>query len=176
MTTDLFNRREFAALAATYASGLRIFGAAAASEITHDSDAIHDEVAFNASRQRVYELLTDAKKFDRVIHLSDAMKGGMPPNAAATSIGHSAGEAFTLFAGMIGGRHIELVPNERIVQAWRPAHWKPGIYSIVRFQLSDQGTGTKLVFDHTGFPKGEAPSLNDGWHKNYWQPMEKALA
>ena len=128
MTTDLFSRREFAALAAAYASGLGIFGASTAAEILHDSDSIHEEVAFKASRKRVYELLTDAKQFDRVIKLSDAMKGGMPPNPTPTAISRDAGGPFTLFAGIISGRNIELVPNERLVQAWRPDHWKPGIF------------------------------------------------
>jgi uncharacterized protein YndB with AHSA1/START domain len=184
MAEDLFSRRAFTARSAAVLTGLGIFGAdamaqaagQAGAEIMHDADAIHHEVTFNASRQRVYALLTDATKFDHVVKLSDAMKGGAPPNARPTAISSGAGGAFTLFAGIISGRHIELVPNERLVQAWRPDHWKPGIYSIVRFQLSDQGAGTKLVFDHTGFPNGEAQSLSDGWHKNYWEPMIKALA
>ena len=47
----------------------------------------------------------------------------------------SAGGAFTTFGKLIEGRNIELVPNQRIVQAWRPASWEPGLYSIVRFEL-----------------------------------------
>src|ERR1044072_1311264 len=57
-------------------------------------------------------------------------------------------------AGHIVGRHIELVANERIVQAWRVIDWNPGVYSIVKFELAEHGSGTKLVFDHTGFPEG----------------------
>ncbi len=149
---------------------------AAGGEITHDSEAIHHEVVFKATRQRVYDLLTDEKKFDRVVQLSDAMKGGMPPAAKPTAIAREAGGTFVTFGGVISGRHIELVPGVRVVQAWRPSHWKPGIFSVARFDLVDQGGSTKLVFDHTGFPKGEAQSLSDGWHKNYWEPMAKALA
>jgi activator of HSP90 ATPase len=184
MTIELFSRRDFTVRSAALVSGLGIFGAAAAAqgsaqagaEITHDADAIHHEVIFKTAKQRVYELLTDTKKFDRVIQLSDAKNNGMPPNGAPASISRDAGGAFSLFAGIISGRHIELVPNERLVQAWRPVHWKAGIYSIARFQLSDEGSGTKLVLDHTGFPRGEAKGLSDGWHKNYWEPMAKALA
>ena len=78
-------------------------------------------------------------------------------------ISREVGGAFTLFGGYITGRHIELVPNERIVQAWRAGGWDPGIYSIARFELVEQGSGTKIVFDHTGFPKGEAEAwLRDG--------------
>jgi activator of HSP90 ATPase len=37
---------------------------------------------------------------------------------APTQISREVGGAFSLFGGIIVGRHIELVPNERIVQAW----------------------------------------------------------
>jgi Activator of Hsp90 ATPase homolog 1-like protein len=53
--------------------------------------------------------------------------------------------------------------------------WEPGIYSIARFELVEQGSGTKIVFDHTGFPKGKAEHLAEGWKINYWEPLEKVL-
>jgi activator of HSP90 ATPase len=62
------------------------------------------------------------------------------------------------------------------VQAWRSEGWAHGDYSIARFVLVEQGTGTKLVFDHTGFPKGEAEHLAAGWKTNYWDPMKTYLA
>jgi len=43
--------------------------------------------------------------------------------------------------------------------------WDPGVYSIVKFELVEQGSGTKIAFDHTGFPKGAAEDLaQDGKH------------
>jgi activator of HSP90 ATPase len=86
------------------------------------------------------------------------------------------GGAFSLFGGYIKGRHIELVPAVRIVQGWRAGSWNPGVYSIAKFELVEQGSGTKIVFDHTGFPKGTAEGLASGWKANYWQPLEKFLA
>ena len=74
------------------------------------------------------------------------------------------------------GRHVELVPNERIVQAWRTGSWAPGVYSIAKFEFVEQGSGTKIVFDHTGFPKGQAEVLASGWKAHYWEPIEKLLA
>ena len=147
-----------------------------ADEISHSAESIHQEVVFKVSRKRVYEALTQAKQFDQVAQLSDARKTMMPANASPAQISHEAGGVFSMFGGLIVGRHIELVPNERIVQAWRPAYWKPGVYSIVKFELSDSGTDTKLVLDHTGFPDGDAKGLLDGWNKNYWQPLAKYLA
>ena len=51
-----------------------------------------------------------------------------------------------------------------------------GVYSIVRFELTDQGVGTKIVFDHTGFPGGEGEHLASGWQAHYWDPLEKYLS
>ena len=71
----------------------------------------------------------DAKQF--------ATFSGMP-----ATIDPTAGGAFSMFGGQIVGRTIESGPDQRIVQAWRPAHWDPGIYSIVEFQLKRQSAGT----------------------------------
>jgi uncharacterized protein YndB with AHSA1/START domain len=150
--------------------------AEAAEEISHTAESIHQEIIFKASRKRVYEALTDAKQFERVVQLSDARKTLMPPGAPPAQISPDVGGTFSTFGSLIVGRHIELVPNERIVQAWRPGYWKPGVYSIVKFELADSGPETKLALDHNGFPDGDAKSLLDGWNKNYWEPLAKYLA
>jgi activator of HSP90 ATPase len=188
MIADSLTRRDLAVCLTASVSGLALAGTAFGSqsgaqsppppdgEISRTAEAIHQEVVFKATRQRVYELLTDAKLFEKVVRLSAAMQSGMPPDAKPAEISREVGGTFSLFAAHIVGRHIELVPNERLVQAWRVADWKPGSYSIANFQLIDQGASTKLVFDHTGFPKGQAQHLADGWRGNYWEPMETVLA
>ena len=153
--------------------------AAAEDEISHTAEAIHQEPMFKASRKRVYEALTDAAQFDKVIQLSGVMQS-MHLGDKPAEISREVGGAFTLFGGYVTGRHVELVPNERIVQAWRAGSWPPGVYSIARFELVEQGSGTelgtKIVFDHTGFPKGEAEHLASGWKAHYWEPLAKLLA
>lgn len=144
-------------------------------EITRSSASIHHRRFFNASPRRVYEALTDAKKFDRVTMMSEAMKGGMPAAAKPTTISPNDGGTFTLFGGVITGRHIELVPNTRIVQAWRDADWKPGVFSLVKFELAPERDGTVLTFEHSGFPDADAAHLSAGWKSNYWEPLEKYL-
>jgi uncharacterized protein YndB with AHSA1/START domain len=144
-------------------------------EITHTCEAIHQEVVFNASRKRVYEALTDAQQFDKVVKLSAAMQSGMAPAGKPTQISREAGGTFSLFGGYVTGRHIELVPNERIVQVWRAGSWDPGAYSIAKFVLTEQSAGTRLIFDHTGFPQGTAQHLVEGWKGNYWEPLTKFL-
>jgi activator of HSP90 ATPase len=157
------------------AVGPKVAWAGAEEEISHVAESIHQEPVFKASRKRVYEALTDAKQFDTVIQLSAAVKSGMAKAPNPPDISREAGGAFALFGGYISGRQIELVPNERIVQAWRVGAWDAGVYSIARFALVDQGSGTKIVFDHAGFPKGDGEHLAEGWRVNYWEPLEKFL-
>jgi activator of HSP90 ATPase len=128
------------------------------------SASIHQEVVIKANPQRVYEVLTDAQQFS-------AFTGGK-----AADIDREPGGAFSCFGGMITGRNIELVPNRRIVQAWRAGNWPEGVYSIVRFELETQGTDTKLTFDQSGFPDSNREHLESGWSKMYWDPLRVYLA
>jgi activator of HSP90 ATPase len=143
--------------------------------VSHSAESIHQEPSFKASRQRVYEALTNTEQFDKVTQFSGVMKS-MAQMKKPTEISRQVGGAFALFGGYIVGRHIELVPNELIVQAWRAGGWDRGGYSIVRFELTEQGAGTKILFDHTGFPKGQAEHLASGWRAQYWDPLEKFLS
>lgn len=144
--------------------------------ILRAEEAIHQEPVFKASRKRVYEALTDANQFAKVVALSAAMKGGgMKLGTKVAEIGREPGGTFALFGGYITGRQVELVADERIVQVWRAGSWDVGSYSIARFVLVESGGGTKIVFDHTGFPKGQAEHLAEGWRTNYWEPLAKVL-
>ena len=145
-------------------------------DISSACEVIHQEIGFKAIRKRVYEALTDPKQFNKVVLLSAAMQSGMAPAGKPVEMSPEAGGAFSAFGGYITGRNVELVPNERIVQAWRAASWGPGQYSIARFEFTEQGSGTKLVFDHAGFPPGQGAHLAEGWKTNYWEPLEKYLA
>lgn len=149
----------------------------AAGEISHSSAAIHQEVLFAASVALVFRALTVAGEFDKVVRLSAAMNSGMKKvlGAAPTAIDARVGGAFSLFGGYVTGCFLELVPDVRIVQAWRAGIWEAGKFSIATFVLSPQGSGAKLVFDHTGFPGDEVDHLAEGWHINYWEPLAKVL-
>jgi activator of HSP90 ATPase len=125
---------------------------------------IHQEIIFKASPKQVYDALIDPNQFKTVT-------GGAP-----TEINAESGGAFSLFGGMITGMNIELIANERIVQAWRAANWNEGKYSIAKFEIKEQGENTLVIFDHVGFPEGQAEHLAGGWKDNYWVPLEKYLA
>jgi len=145
-------------------------------EISHSAEAIHQTPAFKAGRKRVYRALTDAAQFHQLTQLGEAAGSDMAAGSHPTEISPHVGGAFTLFGGHIEGRHVELVPDRRIVQAWRASDWPAGVYSIARFELADDGAGTRLVFDHTGFPVGQAEHLAAGWKAHYWVPLRKLLA
>jgi uncharacterized protein YndB with AHSA1/START domain len=181
LANGLTRRQAIAGVAIAFgglAVGLTGAWAGTEEEISHSAESIHQEPVFTASRKRVYDALTITKQFDKVVELSGVMKSGMLPPGAnkPTEISTEVGGAFSLFGGYITGRHIELVPNVRIVQAWRAGDWNPGVYSIAKFELVEQGSDTRIVFDHTGFPQGAAEGLASGWKAHYWQPLEKSLA
>jgi uncharacterized protein YndB with AHSA1/START domain len=125
--------------------------------------AIHQEVTLKASPERVYAALTDAAQFS-------AFTGGAP-----AEISREAGGAFSCFGGMITGRNLELLPNRRLVQAWRAGNWGEGVYSVARFEIQAKGGETRLVFDHTGFPEEQRTHLESGWQAMYWEPLRKYL-
>jgi activator of HSP90 ATPase len=148
---------------------------AEAEEISRTAESIHQETLYKASRKRLFEALTDTSQFDKIVHIGSGMNTTSLGNEP-TSISRQAGGSFTLFGGHIVGLQIELVPDERIVQAWRVVDWSPGIYSIAKFELVEKGSGTRIIFDHTGFPQGLGEHLAAGWKSHYWDPLEKFLA
>jgi activator of HSP90 ATPase len=168
------SRRQLLAAAAatlgTLATSSALFGARQQSMTEKQSTgadatrtSLHQEIDLKASPQKIYEILLDSKQFTAFT--------GMPAD-----ISRDAGGAFTMFGSMIVGRNVELVPNQRIVQAWRPASWGPGIYSVVKFELKGDPSRTTIILDHTGFPEGDYAHLDPGWHIRYWTPLEKYLA
>ncbi len=171
-------RRQWITSAAVVVGGLAVTSrdswASDNNGLSHNAEAIHQETVFKASPQRLYDALLDAKQFQQVELLSGAMKG-TDLNAKPAKINPQTGGAFSIFGDYIIGWQLELVPNQRIVQAWRETSWEPGIFSVVRFQLDPQGSGTKLIFDHTGFPTGNGEHLAIGWKAHYWEPLAKFL-
>ncbi len=127
------------------------------------SKPIHQEIDFKASPKRIYEALMNDKEHGEFT--------GRP-----AKISRDVGGAFSCHGGMVVGCNVELIPNERIVQAWRIADWDDGVYSIVRFELKEQGSETRLILDHSGFPEGAGEHLEGGWHKMYWEPLRSYLA
>ncbi|SRR5258708_178554 len=150
--------------------------AGAADGLSSASEMIRQEVTLDAGPQRVYEALTTAKDFDMITRLSDGATLLAAAGAKPTAISTGVGGDFTLFGGYITGRHVEMLPGERLVQAWRTGSWKPGEFSIAAFYLAGEGGKTRLRFEHRGFPHGDGATLARGWHVHYWEPLAKFLA
>jgi activator of HSP90 ATPase len=126
--------------------------------------SLHQEVDFKATPQRIYQALLSSKDF--------AAFTGAP-----AEIDPKPGGAFSLFGGMVVGRNVELVPNQRIVQAWRVvADFPDGVYTIVKFELKPRDSQTSVILDQTGFAEGDFDHLSAGWHSHYWEPLKVFLA
>jgi activator of HSP90 ATPase len=165
-----YTRRELVRSGTIALGAVAVIGPAIAETNTSEgivqAKAIHQEETFDAAPAKIYDALLDSKEFTK-------LSGGQ-----LAVIDRSVGGAFSLFAGVITGRIIEAVPNQRIVQAWRNnMMWPAGLYSLVRFELKQHDTGTLVVLDQAGFPleAGEAESLASGWAEHYWVPLRKYL-
>jgi activator of HSP90 ATPase len=123
---------------------------------------IHQEVLFDAPPAKVCRALADAAEFAKMT--------GAPAEGSDAE-----GGAFSAFGGHVTGRHLERMPGQRLVQAWRAKTWPAGAYSVARFELKAEGQKTRLVFDHDGFPEEQKEHLAAGWTANYWDPLRKAL-
>jgi len=126
--------------------------------------SIRQEIFVAAPPARVFEVLTRAEAFS-------SLTGGAPAEIDASD-----GGAFSIFGGMIQGRNVESVPGARLVQAWRPKTWAPGLYSLVRFDLRAESDGTRVSLEHVGYPEEQREHLASGWQANYLEPLRKLFA
>lgn len=124
---------------------------------------LREQIELAAPAHRIYQALLDAKQF--------ASFSRRPATIDAKPGGES-----SLFGGTIEARILELVPDRRIVEAWRSKAWEPGQYSIVRFDLKESGHHTEVTLEQKGFPEGEYSSLGSGWERHYWRPLKTFLA
>src|SRR5262249_5383646 len=129
---------------------------------------IHHEVNFEVPPEQLYQVLLSSKKFSACTRKSFTNFTEM-----SATIDSAVGGSFSLFDGHIIGRILELVPNVRIVEAWRVVDWPAGDYSIAKFELKRQGSGTRLIFDHIGFPAALKEHLSAGWQQHYWDALTK---
>jgi activator of HSP90 ATPase len=120
------------------------------------------ELDLPAAPSRVYQVLTETKEFTAC-------------TGAKAEISPVVGGPFSVFEGHIIGRNLDMVPGVRLVQAWRVVDWPAGVYSIARFELQARGTGTHLVFTHTGFPSSLREHLAEGWQQHYWDTLKAYL-
>ena len=86
--------------------------------------SIKQTVTFNASPEKIFNLMMDEKKYSAFTG-SKATMSSVPQGS------------FSVFDGYCRGYNIELVKNKRIVQAWHFAEdgWPEGHFSICNFEF-----------------------------------------
>jgi uncharacterized protein YndB with AHSA1/START domain len=88
------------------------------------------------------------------------------------NISSEPGAAFSTWDGYISGRNLELVPGERIVQAWRTTKFDEDHEdSIVTITLEDRDDGALLTLSHSNVPDTHLGYEQGGWHTHYFEPM-----
>lgn len=126
---------------------------------------IRQSATFQASPHDVYELLMDSRKHAR-------FTGGK------CSISRKVGGHYSVYDGYIVGKNIELVPDKKIVQSWKPEEdcWPDDYYSMVTFELKPVKGGTRLSFKQTGVPVDCGDRFDIGWREHYWAKMKALLS
>jgi activator of HSP90 ATPase len=123
---------------------------------------IHQTVVLKAPVSAVYKSLTDQRQHSKI-------------TGSKAVFGRTAGSPFKVWGGAIHGVTLRLIPNKRIVQAWRSEDWPPDHYSIATFTFKKVRGGTKLVFDQSGVPASHHRDMVSGWKDYYWAPMKQLL-
>jgi activator of HSP90 ATPase len=125
---------------------------------------ITQTVTFKATAKEVYEALLNENKHA-------AFTG------AETIIDIKTNGKFSVYDGYCHGYNIELVKNEKIVQAWHFAEdgWPDEHFSTCTFLLKQIGNTTKLTFTQTEVPEHKVTALEGGWKDFYWEPLADFL-
>jgi uncharacterized protein YndB with AHSA1/START domain len=135
-----------------------------AAPIALEVATIVQEEIFDAAPMDVYEALVDPAKhaaFTGSTATGEPVEGG----------------GFTAWDGYIEGRHERLVPGARIVQMWRTSEFPEGHPdSRLELELRPEAEGkTRLRLTHSGVPRDQAKSYEQGWVDHYWTPLRDFL-
>lgn len=138
--------------------------AAPAAPVALEVATIVQEEIFDAAPMDVYEAFVDPAKhaaFTGSTATGEPVEGG----------------AFTAWDGYIEGRHERLVPGARIVQMWRTSEFPEGHPdSRLELELRPEAEGkTRLRLTHSGVPRDQAKSYEQGWVDHYWTPLRDFL-
>lgn len=125
---------------------------------------IKQRVKFNAPPSTVYNLLADSKKHSVV-------------TGRMATISRKIGGTFSVRGNEVSGINVDLVPGQRIVQAWRHQRFPDGIFSMAAVTLTPTADGgTELVLTHRGVPKDLIPETELAWREQYWSRIKAYLA
>jgi uncharacterized protein YndB with AHSA1/START domain len=87
------------------------------------------------------------------------------------------GAEVSAWDGYITGSNLELVPGERIVQAWRTSEFADEhADSVVTVTLEPVEEGTLLTLVHSNVPDSHRSYEDGGWEAQYFEPMKAYFA
>lgn len=125
---------------------------------------ITQKVTFKAPPAAVYTLLADSA-------------ARTSATGRAADISPEIGGRFSTDDGRVTGVNVDLVPGQRLVQAWRRDDFPEGIYSMAAFTLTPTSSGgTALVLTHRGVPKPLLDDTERAWREHCWAPLKAYLA
>ena len=121
---------------------------------------IKHRVRFKIPPKSVYDLLAGSRERTEITGREALMSDEV-------------GGTFSTDAGQVTGVNVDLVPGQRLVQAWRRADFPEGIYSMAAITLAPTPSGgTELVLTHRGVPKHLLDEIEDYWRVVYWARMK----
>lgn len=125
---------------------------------------IQQTVSIKAKPAEVFEALMDSKKHCLF-------------TGAKARISQKKGGTFSAYDGGLNGKNLKIVPNQKIVQAWKceMEGWPKNHFSIATFSFQKTKNGTRLTFLQTGVPVECLKEIKEGWKDYYWKPMKKML-
>ncbi|MCR9248800.1 MAG: SRPBCC domain-containing protein [bacterium] len=82
------------------------------------------------------------------------------------------GGEFSLWGGDIHGINKKISPDQ-IIQDWKESTWPE--YSLCTFNISREGSNTKLELIHENVPDQSANSIDGGWDDYYLGPLKELL-
>jgi len=82
-------------------------------------------------------------------------------------------DEFSLWAGDIIGKNLELVKDEKLVQQWY--FGEEGPESIVTIKLWPKKTFTSIELTHTNIPDEAFDNIVDGWKEAYFGAIKALL-
>ena len=77
----------------------------------------------------------------------------------------------------ITGRNLELCLDRRLVQSWRIdiEGWPADHESRLTLTLTEDDGKTRVEMCHENVPAICATPIAEGWHRFYWQPLQRFL-
>ncbi|HXJ04644.1 MAG TPA: SRPBCC domain-containing protein [Candidatus Acidoferrum sp.] len=124
--------------------------------------SILQRVKFLASPKMLFEMYMDSKKHSAA-------------TGAPAKLSRKVGGAWHAHGGAIGGKNLLIIPEQKIVQAWRATHWEKGESSVLILTFEKVPGGSIVDLVHVGVPQHDQEGVRNGWLKYYWKPWKKYL-